>query len=127
MLPMKQEGECRRGRAQKEEDQLCSGFTHTYILYYTILTQEKTTTRTRLRAAFGVAWLHTQFFVSSPASAGLIFHGTLFHESGQTLNFLKTFKLQLDTHFFSLLSLVDPAKRRRNNNNAAVSRSSDTS
>lgn len=76
---------------------------HTYILYYTILTipREDNSTNTLFGAAFGVAWLHTQSFVSSPASAGLIFHGTLFHdESGQTLNFLKTFKLQLDTLFF---------------------------
>lgn len=34
VLPMKQEGECRRGRAQKEEEQLCSGSTP---IYYTIL------------------------------------------------------------------------------------------
>lgn len=46
VLPMKQEGECRGGRAQKEEDQLCSGSTHTPI-YYTIPYQEKTTARTR--------------------------------------------------------------------------------
>lgn len=55
--------------------------THTYILYYTL--PEDNNTNTPFGVAFGVAWLFTQSFVCSPASAGLIFHGTLFHESGQ--------------------------------------------
>lgn len=43
VLPMKQEGECRGGRAQKEEEHLCSGSTHTYILYYTIPREDNST------------------------------------------------------------------------------------
>lgn len=64
---------------RKRRNTLCSGYTPP--IYYTL--PKDNNTNTLLGAAFGVAWLFTQSFVCSPASAELIFHGTLFHESGQ--------------------------------------------
>lgn len=90
VLPTTSEAECWLGRAHKEE-----GF---QVLRVYITPHQSQAAQTRLRAAFGVvcagARLLTQSFVSSSASAGLIFHGTLFHEAtGQTLYFLNHIRL----------------------------------
>ena len=78
VLPTTLEGECRLGRAQKEEEQLCSGST-SFFIYYTIPHKEETkNTNTPPGGVWSCLALYSIFCLLS-GFGWIDLHGTLFH------------------------------------------------